>query len=67
MLDTLQGVCVIRLVAGRRPERLGVVVRHVRRLVFEKRIPSSSGDNLLRFDPEEIEAWIDGSRKPPRS
>jgi len=33
-------------------ERLGVKVRHVR---------------LLRFDPAEIEAWIDGSRRPPAS
>lgn len=48
-------------------KRLGVKVRHVRRLVFEKRIPVIKWGHLLRFDPEEIEEWIDGSRKPPQS
>lgn len=37
---------------------LGVDLRHVRRLVYEKRIPFKWG-HLLRFDPVEIEAWID--------
>ena len=45
--------------------RLGVTVRHVRRLVAERRIPFVKWGHLLRFDPEEIEAWIDGARKPP--
>ena len=45
--------------------RLGVKVRHVRRLVADRRIPFVKWGHLLRFDPAEIEAWIDGSRRPP--
>ena len=37
---------------------LSVTVRHVRRLVFERRIPYITVGNLLRFDPEEIAAWL---------
>ncbi len=51
----------IEWVAG----RLGVKVRHVRRLVADRRIPLVKWGHLLRFDPAEIEAWIDGSRRPP--
>lgn len=43
--------------------RLGVKVRHVRRLVADRRIPFVKWGHLLRFDPDEIEAWIDGSRR----
>jgi excisionase family DNA binding protein len=39
-------------------ERLGVSVRHVRRLVHERRIPYIKWGHLLRFDPDEVEAWI---------
>jgi excisionase family DNA binding protein len=46
-------------------KRLGVKVRHVRRLVADRRIPFVKWGHLLRFDPAEIEAWIDGSRRPP--
>jgi excisionase family DNA binding protein len=45
-------------------ERLGVSVRYVRRLVDEKAIPFVKVRHLLRFDPTEIEAWIDGKRRP---
>ncbi len=45
--------------------RLGVKVRHVRRLVQEKRVPFIKWGHLLRFDPAEIEDWIDGRRRPP--
>ena len=51
----------IEWVAG----RLGVKVRHVRRLVADRRIPFVKWGHLLRFDPAEIEAWIDGSRRSP--
>jgi excisionase family DNA binding protein len=44
--------------------RLGVKVRHVRRLVAERRIPFVKWGHLLRFDPAEIEK-IDGFRRPP--
>jgi excisionase family DNA binding protein len=45
---------------------LGVDVRHVRRLVHERRIPYVKWGHLLRFDPTEIEAWIDESRRGVR-
>jgi excisionase family DNA binding protein len=50
----------IRAVAA----RLGVQVRHVRRLVSERRIPFIKWGRLLRFDPTEIETWLDEARRP---
>ena len=50
-------------------DALGVDVRHVRRLVHERRIPYIKWGHLLRFDPTEIQAWIDDNRRhagPPR-
>lgn len=47
-------------------DRLGVSVRHVRRLVNERRIPFVKWGHLLRFDPAEIEQWLDRSRVPFR-
>ena len=44
---------------------LGVTVRHVRRLVNERRIPFYKWSRLLRFDPAEISAWVDNSRVEP--
>jgi excisionase family DNA binding protein len=43
---------------------LGVGVRHVRRLVADRRIPFLKWGHLLRFDPIEIEAWLDEARRP---
>jgi excisionase family DNA binding protein len=43
---------------------LGVQVRHVRRLVAERRIPFVKWGHLLRFDPEEIANWIEAARVP---
>ena len=45
-------------------EYLGVTERHVRRLVAERRIPFVKWGHLLRFDPDEIAAWIDAARRP---
>ena len=45
--------------------RLGVNERHVRRLVAERRIPFVKWGHLLRFDPVELEAWIEAARRPP--
>jgi excisionase family DNA binding protein len=39
-------------------ERLGVSVRHVRRLVHERRIPFVKWGHLLRFSPAALDAWI---------
>ena len=46
-------------------KRLGVSTRHVRRLVQERRIPYIKWGRPLRFDPVEIEAWLDERRRPP--
>jgi excisionase family DNA binding protein len=59
---------------GRRPlmsiaevaEVLGVSVRHVRRLVQERRIPFFKWGHLLRFDPDEIETWLKRSHVPAK-
>ena len=45
--------------------RLGVEVRHVRRLVAERRIPYLKWGRLLRFEPEEIERWLEQARVQP--
>ena len=41
---------------------LGIEVVFVRRLIAERRIPFVKVGRLVRFDPEEIAAWIDGRR-----
>ncbi len=38
--------------------RLGVDVRFMRRLVFEKRLPYIKVGKFVRFEPDDIEAWI---------
>lgn len=43
-------------------DRLGVSARYVRRLVAERRIPYIKFGHLLRFDPEEVDAWLDRAR-----
>jgi excisionase family DNA binding protein len=43
-------------------ERLGVTVRFVRRLVAERRIPYVKVGKFVRFDPVEVERWIDEHR-----
>jgi excisionase family DNA binding protein len=44
---------------------LGVNARHIRRLVAERRIPYIKWGHLIRFDPDEIAAWIDDNRRRP--
>ena len=46
-------------------ERLGVTPRFVRRLVHERRVPVLKIGKFVRFDPREIEGWIDAARQPP--
>ncbi len=43
-------------------DHLGVSVRHVRRLVSERRIPFVKWGHLLRFNPEDLASWLDDSR-----
>jgi excisionase family DNA binding protein len=45
-------------------EHLGVTVRHVRRLVAERRIPFLKWGHLVRFDPDEIAEWLQHARIP---
>jgi excisionase family DNA binding protein len=44
---------------------LGVNARHIRRLVAERRIPYIKWGHLIRFDPDEIAAWLDDNRRHP--
>ena len=48
-------------------DHLGGSVRHVRRLVAERRIPFVMWGKLLRFDPAQIAVWLDARRVTPRS
>lgn len=43
--------------------RLGITVRHVRRLVYERRIPYVKVGRLVRFDVGEIVRWVDSHRE----
>ena len=38
--------------------------RHIRRLIRERRIPFVTWGHLLRFEPHEIDAWLDAARVP---
>jgi excisionase family DNA binding protein len=46
-------------------DQLNVNERHVRRLVAERRIPYVKWGHLLRFDPDEVDEWLDGGRRRP--
>ncbi|MGA8681207.1 MAG: helix-turn-helix domain-containing protein [Acidimicrobiales bacterium] len=48
-------------------ERLGVSIRHVRRLIAERRVPYLKVGWFIRFDPAEIAVSLDGARRPGRS
>ena len=48
-------------------QHLGVNVRHVRRLVAERRIPFIKWGHLIRFDPAEIAEWVEAARVPSRT
>lgn len=43
--------------------RLGTTERHIRRLVFERRIPYVKVGRLVRFEPRAIERWLDEQRR----
>ena len=42
--------------------RLGTGLRHMRRLVAERRIPIVKVGHLVRFDGHDIEHWVDDHR-----
>jgi excisionase family DNA binding protein len=43
---------------------LGVTVHHIRRLVQERRIPYLKVGVFVRFDPKEVESWLEERRVP---
>lgn len=45
-------------------DHLGTGVRHVRRLVQERRVPYVKVGKFIRFDPAEISDWLDDARHP---
>jgi excisionase family DNA binding protein len=45
-------------------DHLGVAPRYVRRLIGEQRIPFVKLGRLIRFDPDEVRAWLDEARVP---
>lgn len=48
-------------------ERLGTSVRHVRRLVAERRVPYVTVGRLVRFDPDAVNSWLDAASMAPRA
>ncbi len=43
-------------------ERLGVTPRFVRRLVNERRIPFHKIGRYVRFDPADVDRFVEGAR-----
>jgi excisionase family DNA binding protein len=43
-------------------ECLGVSVRHIRRLIAERRIPFVKVGHFVRFDPQAVLGWVDEHR-----
>jgi excisionase family DNA binding protein len=46
-------------------QALGVTRRHVQRLVSERRIPFLKVGRFVRFDPAELNVWLDRQRVEP--
>ena len=46
-------------------EVLGVNPRHVRRLVFERRIPYVKWGHLIRFHPQAVAEWLEQNHEQP--
>jgi excisionase family DNA binding protein len=46
-------------------QALGVTRRHVQRLVSERRIPYLKVGRFVRFDPAELNVWIEQQRVAP--
>lgn len=56
--DTLPQLLTIDQLA----DQLGITVRHVRRLIAERRVPYLKVGKVVRFDPAEIAVWLDEGR-----
>ena len=48
-------------------ERLNVSLRFIRRLCYERRVPYTRIGKFVRFDVDELEAWIATQRVVPRA
>lgn len=48
-------------------ERLNVSLRFIRRLCHERRVPYTKVGKFVRFDADELEAWIATQRVGPRA
>jgi excisionase family DNA binding protein len=49
-------------------DHLGVNVRHIRRLIAERRVPYMKVGRLVRFDPADVAVWLARTRVDgPRS
>ena len=59
--DTLPHLLTIEQLA----DTLGITVRHVRRLIAERRVPYLKVGRLIRFDPAEVTRWLDSNRQGP--
>ena len=46
-------------------ERLNVNLRFIRRLCHERRLPYTKIGKFVRFDADELEAWITAQRVEP--
>ena len=46
-------------------QQLGTSVRHIRRLVQERRIPHVKVGRYVRFDPNDITTWIEENYRWP--
>lgn len=62
-------------VAARRPlldaaaaaEYIGITERHVRRLVYDRKIPKVKIGGRLMFDPVKLDAWIEANSADPEA
>ena len=50
---------------GQLAARLGVTPRYVRRLVAERRISFIKAGYFVRFDPDDVDEWIERRRVDP--
>jgi excisionase family DNA binding protein len=48
-------------------ERLNVSLRFIRRLCHERRVPYTKVGKFVRFDADELEAWIMAHRVVPEA
>ena len=46
-------------------DRLGVSPRFMRRLVTERRVPYYKVGHFIRFDPDELNEWLQEHHRPP--